>query len=353
MIGLTLCGVVITAMFSDEAHARPSEPSLQRYPDATATGWHEEAQGLAHDRDHWFISQRSFLWKVPVGVDLGQPLNGPDPARGILRVPIPAELAGEGYDHFGDPDYYQGILFVPMEGADVSAIAAFMAEDLRYLGFQRLAAQENKAGWCAVDPRSGTLYSSYHRIDATHPLQVYQPGFDADWSFIHLGHVGEVWLTDEHGVPITLDKGWMQGGEFSDEGDLHLVTEPFGVMAFDPASGQRTAQYPIAYTSAFHLQELEGLTIWDLNADSRAPGISGRFHLILLHNGLTDRVSMLHFDDQGSSAIVESASPSESKDDGAQGSEVAAGCELGHKPATAGGLLLLLILAHVARRLVS
>ncbi|MDH4194826.1 MAG: hypothetical protein OEV70_11830, partial [Nitrospirota bacterium] len=118
------------------------------YPSHRSPGWSSELQGLAHDNQNWFITQKSRLWKFPLTHDLNRQLSGPDPAKGILAVGIPDSLKRVGYNHFGDLDQNGGFLFIPLEGSQTPRIAVFRAHDLSFVGSFILSGQK-KAGWCA------------------------------------------------------------------------------------------------------------------------------------------------------------------------------------------------------------
>ena len=49
---------------------------LGDHPGYANVGWHEEAQGLAHDRDNWFITQKDAIWKIPVTHNLSDRAAG-------------------------------------------------------------------------------------------------------------------------------------------------------------------------------------------------------------------------------------------------------------------------------------
>src|SRR5262245_4466973 len=83
-------------------------------PDEGNPGWHQEAQGLTHDADYWYVTQNpSFrgiidiplLWRIPVttnlssGVDCGA---GGVSCKSIIETP----LFAAGYNHYGDLDFY-------------------------------------------------------------------------------------------------------------------------------------------------------------------------------------------------------------------------------------------------------
>ena len=136
---------------------------LGNYPNEANPGWHEEAQGLTHDRDNWFISQKEYLWKIPVTHNL----NSVSPtAPGVKRIGLGGIPELKDFNHFGDPDYYEfegrGYVIVPLEHVDdhkpCNAIAVFRADSLKYIACQCLPEQE-QAPWVAVDPK-GNLFSS-------------------------------------------------------------------------------------------------------------------------------------------------------------------------------------------------
>ncbi len=138
---------------------------LGNYPSGEP-GWHENVQGLAHDRDNWFITQTSDLWKIPVTHDL-RSVSPSDPGVRRIRLGDIPQLANARYDHFGDPECYefegQGYVIVPIEETDhrfsCNGVAAFKADNLEYLTHSCLPGQTGNAGWVAVDP-VGSLYSS-------------------------------------------------------------------------------------------------------------------------------------------------------------------------------------------------
>jgi len=78
------------------------------YPIMANPGWHEEAQGITHDENNWYITQTWALWKISVELDLANP-GVPNNTSGLYMINIanvPA-LTDEGYNHFGDLTYYE------------------------------------------------------------------------------------------------------------------------------------------------------------------------------------------------------------------------------------------------------
>jgi hypothetical protein len=127
---------------------------LGNLPDERQDDWTNECQGVTHDGNHWFITQKDAVWRVPIGKDLRDHLQ--DGVDGVQRRTIPLT----GYDHFGDPDSHGGTLYIPLEGKRrifpfvtvprVPRIAAFRSSDLQFLWSAPLP-QQQQAGWCAID----------------------------------------------------------------------------------------------------------------------------------------------------------------------------------------------------------
>ena len=52
---------------------------ISDYPFDRETGWSEELQGVTHDDDDWYITQKDRLWKISVEVNLNSTIDGADP----------------------------------------------------------------------------------------------------------------------------------------------------------------------------------------------------------------------------------------------------------------------------------
>lgn len=289
------------------------------HPGGGTPGWSEVVQGVAHDADHWYFSQEHQLWRFPVTHDLDDDVDD----KPFKRTGIPAELSRMfgmlrvGYDHFGDLDFFDGRLHVPLEGMQPPLLCLFTTN----LAPQRFAplTHQHSAPWCAVNPRNGLLYSSnFHDAGgAAEPLRlyVYKPhptaistrtmfqGTPLEGTFetFDLPFVGSFQLRDESGNDL-----WgvrrIQGGAFSPGGHLYLVSDrpAGGLMGFDLSTGRRTLHKPVEYSPGFdEYEELEGITVWDLEA-GRAPGIHGQLHLVMLDNDSdltgTDDIYLKHFE---------------------------------------------------------
>jgi hypothetical protein len=294
---------------------------LGNYPKEKDTAWSEEAQGLANDSANWFVTQKDALWKFPASFDLSKTITGPDPAHGILRVPIQPTLGQVkvggvvvAYNHFGDLDYYNGFLFVPVEGSrkivNVTVrlppvVAVFRASDLSYVGRAELPRQRG-AGWIAIGRPQPLLYTSNSTMSPNASDPKAGPIFRYSVNFellragrVQLTFVDRFPLADEQGRPLALDV--MQGGVFSSRGCLYLVNgfdEDFdaadgGISVVDTVTRRRVAKSTSGsglFNYEFHpgwsrYEEPEGIDLWDLDgAQPRPPGVSGQLHVLMLDN---------------------------------------------------------------------
>jgi hypothetical protein len=281
-------------------------------------------QGIAHDNNNWFFTnyfepeailgftnilwvdgrstkikgrRRSFLWKISSSVSLNHGFSIEERDNNITSVEMPTDLLDESYWHYGDLDYYNGYLFVPVEGVTPGKIALHRGEDLHYIGSAKLEETEYHAPWCAINPRNGLLYTStfYDRRDSR-PLilKVYEPtipGIPSDSPF-SLTCKGDFQLYDGSGSPLTINR--IQGGTFDPDGNLYLVSDSgnddAGIHAFDMIFGRRLIKLHIKYDrtpleEGGPQQELEGITFWDLIHNNTPDNIprQGELHLTMLN----------------------------------------------------------------------
>jgi len=300
-------------LFVTSSYAQESEfffSYLGDYPADANPGWHEEAQGLAHDRDNWFITQRETLWKVPVEVDLNRLTPG---RRGVRRVTIADYPALGAYHHFGDPDYLEvdghGYLVVPVQGGPPIApgIALFDSDSLVYVAHAYTLRSE--MGWCAIDLKGRMYTSERGRNDSI--LR-----YDVDWrdlirtaSSRRSGRttvlVYEIRPTAS--IRLLSPASYGQGGEVTRSGELLYVIAD-GIHVIDLATGRRLMEssnglgpFNFGYSPTNPIigglnEEPEGMTLWDLD-DGRAPNVSGQLHVIILDNDAPDDddISFKHY----------------------------------------------------------
>lgn len=261
---------------------------LGNYPTEANPGWDAQAQGLAHDQDHWFITQKCCLWRIPVTQDLS---TVQATSASVSKIEISQVLPR--FIHFGDLTYYafegRGYLIVPLENHNnpdqCGAIGIFDADTLGLIDSQCLREQGADSGWVAVDP-AGILYSSAGSVTAIRKYAVDWPNVKANGK-LDITAAGDMEIFDEAGAPLTLSG--LQGGEVSPSGELLYLMADGGLQVFDMATQKRIQSSTNGYgyfNYEYHPggtteEEPEGITIWDLD-DDRAPGIHGQLHAILL-----------------------------------------------------------------------
>lgn len=177
-------------------------------PKKVATNFSNDIQGICHDKDHWYISHgagsleyedliggRNYgaIHTVPVGY-LGKKIKFTEEkqskgcmvySKGILsehrfykyydtitKKPIGIKV---GEIHFGDIDFYNGYIFVPVyqngkEGDVDAQILIFSTETFDCVWQERLKKHNDyfeKHAWCAVNPMDGCLYTSDGHISSS------------------------------------------------------------------------------------------------------------------------------------------------------------------------------------------
>ena len=256
---------ILAAEVSGRSAARGVLPAFVKsseYPYDSSPGYSHKLQGVAHDSSHWYMTNRAKLWKIPAHRDLGVPESWSKSAR------IPSQL--RGYDHFGDLDYHDGRLYVPLEGA-APAIGVFDS-DLNYIT-HALLPNALDAPWCAINPADGHLYTSSFRTGVVRKYRMSWTG-----NSLALTEVASITLRDSAGEPLTLQR--VQGGVFSTSGYLYLVSDVHrqGIKGFALDTGRQRVNIPIAFERD---EELEGIDLWDLDG-GQVPGIDGQIHLQMI-----------------------------------------------------------------------
>jgi hypothetical protein len=286
-------------------------------------GWSQEAQGLAHDANHWFITQNGYLWKVPVTQDLTDLYTGTPGKRLKWWKDVPDLNAAE-LCHFGDPDYHDGYVFVPVEhipSTDGRAgVAVFDGDTLDFITHQLWPGGGTFAGWCAMDD-AHVLYSAWGNPTST--LDRYA----VDWAALtsippvpFLTPLPSILLWGESGEDLAVLNG-NQGGEFSESGDLLYIVDNYRIHVFDTTTYRRlrlscNPKYDNCVSQSFIYRvdptfgrwyEAEGLTIWDLDAHPGAPAnVKGQLHVVMLNNNDgVDSVDIKHY---GSKIYVDKSS---------------------------------------------
>lgn len=264
---------------------------LGDYPADSAPGWTDNVQGVTTSGTHWFFTQETEgLTKIPVTHDLDVDIEDGQ----MPHADIPAPFSDADSPHLGDPDHFNGLLFVPFEGVHPRRIMLFRASDLKFLGTAPVGEQSD-CPWCAVNPRNRLLYSSH--FDTDH-LNVYRMSLIADTTNGVVGTMLEFLynfeLRDSQGNRLQLWR--VQGGAFSPSGHFYLVSDVDngGLMGFDMTTGRRMFQRTKASLPTD--VEMEGLAIFDADAAS-IPHIGGQIHIVWLQDEAVadDDIYFSHF----------------------------------------------------------
>ena len=236
-------------------------------------------QGVALTDDWWFITQVDRLWRFPLRADLTDP-GAPHSARSA-GIPL------EGIDHFGDCDYWEGHLYVAMEGTNPARIGVFDA-NLDFVGSAPLD-HEASNPWCAVDPLTGRLYTS--PFDTDH-LVAYELCIDGDG--INLRSPRRTQLRDRDGVRLEL--GRIQGGAFTPSGCLYLTSDTTdgGIIGVDVDTGRQMLRHHVDRERGwpdFHI--VEGLAYAAVDGCTNIP-VGTRLH-VLVFTGAWEKPDYLWF----------------------------------------------------------
>jgi hypothetical protein len=274
------------------------------YPQARESGWSDELQDVTHDDQHWYFSKgitsdKYKLWKFPVTHNLNDKVSSPRPEKGILGAPMPADLAAD-FNHFGGLDCHQGFLYVALEAEDYRRpprIVVFRANDLAVVGHAELPSSTHpgrQASWCAIDPNSGLLYTS--ESDNVSRLSVFRPLLTqkGDGYEFRLVHVGWFPLLAPDGTQLSIDR--VQSGDITENGHLYLVSDQQkgGIFGFSLIKGRQEVFIDVqwdSYTLKWRNEELEGITIWDVDrpgAPRFGDNWGGQVHLLILDNDWND-----------------------------------------------------------------
>jgi hypothetical protein len=106
----------------------------------------EEMQGLASSDTHIYWIVKSNIHRVPIGKYINTPID--------LSIPIPPEFSA--WKHFGDADFYNGRLYVPLTDGGPPMLLIF-DENLNLLSWGEIF--PGGGSWVAINPLDGLLYT--------------------------------------------------------------------------------------------------------------------------------------------------------------------------------------------------
>ena len=314
------------------------------YPSKHSTGWTNGVQGICHDSSNWYIAQNGNLWKIPLEHDLNDSIDAP--SGNILKI--------ESNFQFGDIDYFDGYIYVPVlrghgplddkyvcknvlppeeEEEEVGLIQSdepkifiFRAKDFKYVRRVAIKKKDGKnyfhsLSWVAI--RDGYLYTSEKNTDMHNLIHVYK--IDTTYGKHVLNYYSTIELCDEDFAELPVKS--IQGGCFDDAGFLHLSfgeinvsnaqdfhNTGINVFSVPSTTSRSTGMAPRINKSYCYSQKGDdsftfstpimgdipsGLTYWDLSNKTNVPSDKYKSHLhaILLNRKgeVSDKVSLYHF----------------------------------------------------------
>lgn len=258
-------------------------------PDNEDYNWTDGHQGIAHSATTAYFA-RTFG---------EEPYNGRLSMRSLelsIACNMPETHYDDGYWHYGDPDFYNGFLWVPAESDQGSLPHLFAASpDLTQKIYDVPFPDGTPDGfraWVAWNPTDGTLYATPWFDDVS---EIRQYVFLSNPS-PQLVLVRSVPLIDGVGNPVTIHR--VQGGAFSQNGHLYLTADDrdnpsnAGFYGVDAESGTVHFHKHFAYNPGWLGDEIEGI---DINSSwTMYPGT--QIHISMIDgDAVDDDIYLKHF----------------------------------------------------------
>ena len=212
-------------------------------------------EGLTHDDTSWLLSNKHMLYRAH---------------RYYLTIEasnhnaIPEELRDQGFNHIGDIDELDGLLYGGIESSDKrGALGVWNATDLSFVRYQLV--DQMGVPWIAIDKKTRRLYSAIW----SEPDRI--TVYDAD-SFKVVDYVDA--------AKGTVLPSEIQGGAFwsKDRDGLYLAANGnCAVYRLDVSHGRSRGEVEFIisddYKKRLHEYEMEGLTFW------KHPEVEGEMHM--------------------------------------------------------------------------
>ena len=261
----------------------------------------DDMQGVANSGKAWYIAQTKRLSRYPFDRDLSTDF----PDRSTTIEPV-NERTGLNYNHFGDPDFFEGLLWAPVTGPNLDGIISVWDSELRLL--TTIVVPPIRPGevirsvpWCAMNPFNGFLYTSI--FTNTNELRMYSR--DSVGGALVLTPRGALPLRAES-QPIKIPRA--QGGAFSPNGHLYVVSDSnINPLTISPSGLFGPGIYWIDANTGDIINvtpmpkgkpglEHEGITIVNLHPKgSKAPHIGGQVHVLTRDNNDDEATLFQHF----------------------------------------------------------
>ncbi len=202
-------------------------------------------QGMTSDGTDYYFSWQYGLEKTDTSYNVLANNSSYSP----FQSGIPPSLSALGYNHIGDIDYANGIIYASLDssttGYNMPAVALYNASDLSYTGtYYTLNPPDGThdiASWFAVDAATGLAYGMAY--DNATEMAVYNL---SDWSFVKY-------------IPLSESLDQVQGGKvFGDYMYMWSNASGADVYRMDLLTGDVEMLFSVKQP---YDQEVEGLSV--------------------------------------------------------------------------------------------
>lgn len=258
----------------------------------------DDIQGVANDGTYWYLTNTKRLYRIP-----GNKLNDKNSSIFITQLPSPIN----NYNHFGDLDCFNGLLYIPVTKTDSNKtpILLVLTKNFEVVKWAYFPSSQKRAGWVAVNPINGRIYSCGANGKKFTTLHVYK--FSSDTTLAHLYDVnidmskyinkGDSWWADV----------WDQGGVFGNDNRFYYVldhstdddSKHTGIYTINIKGKKGTAERfsRVFYNAdegatSFRASELEGIDFWDRGNSSKYPG---QVHALWIDQRVNCRIDFMHY----------------------------------------------------------
>ena len=107
-------------------------------------------EGLSHDDTYWYLTNKHFIYQVN---------QTPMTIAKSNHKAIPEELTQQGYDHIGDIEVMNGIIYGGIEGGPTGILARWNTSTLEIIDYKTIT-EQNGVPWVTVNPTTSLLYTS-------------------------------------------------------------------------------------------------------------------------------------------------------------------------------------------------
>ena len=202
-------------------------------------------EGLSHDDNYWYLTNKHFIYQVDK-----QPMK-------IIQsnhYAIPSELTEQGYDHIGDIEVNNGVLYGGVEGGPTGIIGCWNTTTLEMINYIKITEQKGMP-WVTVNPNTNLLYTS--EWSNTERIHIYDTANNC-------AYMGYLIIANPEEYPKEV-----QGASFYNN-ELYISTNiNDGIYKIDINSGISEFVFndDNNYLPDEYYYEMEGLTFWDLSND--------------------------------------------------------------------------------------